>query len=35
MPSMIEAWFKASLMTASRSSSSVSKRPPLASKHDE
>jgi hypothetical protein len=31
-PSMIEAWFSASEMTASSSPSSVSKRPPLASK---
>ncbi len=29
---MIEAWFSASVMTASSSPSSVSKSPPLASK---
>ena len=32
---MIEAWFSSSLMTASSLPSSVSKRPPFASKHDE
>ncbi len=32
---MIEAWFSSSLMTASSSPSSVSKKPPLASKQDE
>ena len=32
---MIEAWFSSSLMTASRSSSSDSNTPPLASKQDE
>ncbi len=32
---MIEAWFSASEMIASSSPSSVSKRPPFASKHDE
>ncbi len=31
---MIEAWFSASEMTTSGSSSSVSKSPPLASKHE-
>jgi hypothetical protein len=35
MPSMIDAWLSASLMIASSSPSSVSKRPPFASKHDE
>ncbi len=33
-PSMIEAWLRASEMTASSSPSRVSKSPPLASKHD-
>ena len=32
---MIEAWFSSSEITASRSSSSTSNTPPLASKHDE
>ena len=32
---MIEAWLSSSEMTASRSSSSTSKTPPLASKQDE
>ena len=32
---MIEAWFSSSLMTASSLPSSVSNRPPFASKHDE
>ena len=32
---MMLAWLSASLITASCSSSSVSNRPPLASKHDE
>ena len=32
---MIEAWFSSSEMTASSAVRSVSKRPPLASKHDE
>ena len=31
---MIEAWFSWSEITASRSSSSASKTPPLASKHE-
>ena len=31
---MIEAWLRASEITASRSSSKASKTPPLASKHD-
>ena len=35
MPSMMLAWFSESLMTASASSSSVSNRPPFASKHEE
>jgi hypothetical protein len=34
MPSMMEAWLRASEMTASSSPRSVSKSPPLASKHD-
>jgi hypothetical protein len=33
-PSMIDAWFSASEMIASSSPSSVSNRPPLASKHE-
>ena len=32
---MIEAWFSASLMTASTSPSRVSNKPPLASKQEE
>jgi len=35
MPSMMLAWFRASEMMASRSSSSASKMPPLASKQYE
>jgi hypothetical protein len=35
MPSMIDAWFSWSEITASRSSRSASKTPPFASKHDE
>ena len=35
MPSMIDAWLSASEMMASSSPSSVSKRPPFASKQDE
>jgi hypothetical protein len=34
MPSMIEAWFRASEITASSGPSSASKRPPLASKQE-
>ena len=34
MPSMIEAWLSASEMTTSCSDSSVSNRPPFASKHE-
>ena len=33
-PSMIEAWFSSSLMTASSAPSRVSNTPPLASKHE-
>ena len=35
MPSMMDAWLSWSLMTASCSPRSVSKRPPFASKQDE
>jgi hypothetical protein len=35
MPSMMLAWLSASEMTASRSSRSASKMPPLASKQDD
>ena len=35
MPSMIDAWLSSSEMIASAASKSVSKTPPLASKHDE
>ena len=35
MPSITEAWFSSSEMTASSAVSSDSKRPALASKHDE